>query len=195
MIALTVKELKCRDKPYISYGNEQKRGYKGAMRRITCISSLVVLTGLAFIPKATACVFSNTTNGSIAQPSPSAGWVEASGGIPGLNTGTAGTTIINCSNASQLTIGVPTLVTAPGSFNPTILEALVYDGTNFTRSSSTGGTFDNSAWAQGSITGLTIPANSNINLKIGIIAGTNTNTQGVPSGTYQYNVQLTATPN
>lgn len=191
---MTVKELGYRDKLCISSGNEQKKGYKKVMRRITCIGSLVMLTGLVFIPNASACVFSNTTTGSIAQPSPSAGWIEASGGIPGLNTGTAGTTTINCPTNSRLTTGSPILVTAPSGFSPTILQALVYDGTNFTRSSSTGGTFDNSVWAQGSTAGLNIPTNSNVNLKIGIIAGTN-NSGGVPSGNYQYNVQLTATPN
>jgi hypothetical protein len=121
-------------------------------------------------------------------------WVEASTGTTIGTTGNAGQTTVNCTSGGALSVAAPVQVVAPAGFVETIKQAVVYDATAnaFT---SAGGPFNNSGWSKPTAA-LTIPANTNRVLRVGMIAGVTTPGGGaVPSGTYTYRVTLTATPN
>ncbi|MGF2037716.1 MAG: hypothetical protein RMZ43_020745 [Nostoc sp. CmiVER01] len=177
------------------------------IRRLALVISIAVLSAVAFAPKAGAvpatqdvtfngtvvgvCTFTGTTAGALVNQNNNA-WVEASTGSTIGNIGTAAQTTVNCTSGGQLAVSAPVKVAAPANFTDTIKQAVVYDGTNF--SSSTGTAFDTAGWAKPT-TALTIPANTNRTLNVAAIIGVNNVSSGVPVGTYNYKVTLTATPN
>jgi hypothetical protein len=180
------------------------------IRRLALAAGLTVLSAVGFASSASAapanqdvnftgnigsvCTFTGKTDGTLLQQSPGNQWVEGANGVPGFtNGGTAGAVTLNCSNGGLLSVAVPVSVAAPPTFTPAKIQSLVSDGTNFT-SANTGGNFDTGIWAKPT-TPLTIPTGTNVNLKVGMVAGANGTTGGVPSGTYTYKVTLTATPN
>jgi hypothetical protein len=176
-------------------------------RRLAVVSGLAVLSAVAFAPKAGAqtvdinfsgtvtgtCAFSGTTNGSLGQYMPTAPFVEATNGTPIGNTGTTGTTTVNCTTGGQVTVAAPVKVAAPTGFTDTTKHAVVYDVATNVNTSATVGT---PIWINGiSTSPLTIPANTNRTLRVGMLVGVPGSTGGVPAGTYNYKVTLTATPN
>jgi hypothetical protein len=179
------------------------------MRRFAVISAIAILGLGAVANQASAapatqdinfngeigafCTFSNTVNGTLGTFTSNSEWVEGSTGIPNLGAGQSGSTTVNCNGESTLSTGVPVQVSAPAGFTPQVLQSVVYDGTNYT-SANTGGNFDTGAWNKPTAP-LTIPANTNVNLKVGMVAGRNAYGNSVPGGTYSYKVTLTATPN
>lgn len=179
------------------------------IRRLALVSSLAVLSAVAFASQAVAqavpqdvdfngnitgtCTFTGTQNGTLAT-TPNNPWVEASTGTTIGTTGNGGQTTVNCTSGGTLSVAAPVRVAAPAAFVDTIKQAVVYDGiaNAFT---SGGDPFDNSGWSK-STTPLTIPANTNRLLRVGMITGVNNVGGGaVPTGTYTYRVTLTATPN
>jgi hypothetical protein len=179
------------------------------IRRLALVSGLAVLSAVAFASQAGAqavpqdvefggnitgtCTFTNTTPGTLAATGNNP-WVEASTGTTIGNTGTGGQTTVNCTSGGALSVAAPVKVAAPAAFVDTVKQAVVYDATAnaFT---SAGGPFNNSGWNK-STTALTIPANTNRILRVGMVAGlTTAGTGAVPTGTYTYRVTLTATPN
>ncbi|NHC35924.1 hypothetical protein [Scytonema millei] len=179
--------------------------------RLALAGSLAVLSTASLMPVANAapttqdipfngtvagsCVFSGTVGGTLGQVMPKYGWVEASGGIPGMAANLpAGQTMINCNSPAQLSTSVPVAVSVPASFNPQKLQSLVYDGINYTTAYSGGSTFDSGAWNKPT-TPIAIPMGVDVPLQVGMVAGTRSFTSDVPSGTYEYTVTLTATPN
>jgi hypothetical protein len=179
------------------------------IRRIALATGLTILSAVGFASSASAaptnqdvdftgnigavCTFSGKTDGTLAQQSPGDGWVEGAGGISGFGGGTAGAVTVNCSNGGSLSVAAPVPVVAPATFTPAVLQSIVTDGTDFT-SANIGGSFDNGGWAKPTAP-LSIPTGTNVNLKVGMVAGTRVFTGGVTSGTYTYKVTLTATPN
>lgn len=179
------------------------------IRRLALVSGLAVLSAVAFASQAGAqavpqdvefggnikgtCTFTNTTAGTLATTAANNPWVEASTGTTIGTTGTGGQTTVNCTSGGALSVAAPVKVAAPAAFVDTVKQAVVYDGTAFT--SSPGVPFDNGGWSRPT-TALTIPANTNRTLRVGMVAGVNSpGTGAVPSGTYTYRVTLTATPN
>ncbi|PSB45542.1 hypothetical protein C7B67_21310 [filamentous cyanobacterium Phorm 6] len=180
------------------------------IRRLALVSGLAVLSAVAFASQAGAqavpqdvqfggnitgtCTFTGTTAGTLATTGVNNPWVEASTGTTIGTIGTAGQTTVNCTSGGALSVAAPVRVAAPAAFVDTIKQAVVYDATAnaFT---SAGAPFDTGGWTKPT-TALTIPANTNRVLRVGMITGLNTiGTGAVPSGTYTYRVTLTATPN
>lgn len=177
------------------------------IRRLALVGSLAVLSAVAFVSKAnaqvqpvdfngtvtSACTFTGTTSGILVQGGgPTGSWVEGTGSIPGFGTGTQGSSTINCASGGQLTTSVPIQFAAPPGFTPAVVQSVVYDGTNYT-SANNGGNFDTGAWTKPT-NPLIIPANTNTNLQVGMVAGSRTGAT-VPAGTYSYQVTLTASSN
>ena len=180
------------------------------IRRLALVSGLAVLSAVAFASQAGAqpvqqdvdfngnitatCTFTNTQNGTLAATAANNPWLEASSGTTIGSTGTGGETTVNCTSGGALSVAAPVKITGPAAFVDTIKQAVVYDPIPGTFTSA-GGPFDSGGWAK-STTALPIPANANRVFKVGMITGVNTpGTGAVPSGTYQYRVTLTATPN
>ncbi len=177
-------------------------------RRLALVSGLAALSAVAGSPKAQAipvtqdvlfngtfpsvCTFTGTTDGNLLQTAATNEWIEASNGTTIGTVGIAGTTTLNCSAGGQLTVAAPVAVTIPSGFTPTVLQSVVYNQNN-NEITSAGPAF-NATWTQPT-TALNIPINTDQTLQVGMIAGTNANVNGVPNGTYQYRVTLTATPN
>ena len=190
------------------------------IRRLALVSGLAVLSAVAFASQAGAqpvpqdvqfdgnitgaCTFIGTTAGTLVKRSPTSPFVEAAGpnaGSPsfGLN-GAVGRTTVNCTSGGQLTVSVPLKLAAPNGFNDSIRQAFVGATTSgslsnspgLLTSTSTGGTFPGYG---GLVTApITVPANTNTPLSVGMAAGQITGTPA-PTGNYQYSVTLTATPN
>ena len=177
-------------------------------RRLAVVSGLAVLSAVAFAPKAGAqtvdidfsgtvtgnCAFTGTTAGAIGQQNNNP-WVEGAGGLPGMDaTYSAATTTVNCISGGTVSVSEPVQVAAPAGFVDTVKQALVYDATANAYTSA-GGPFDGGGWNKPT-TPLTIPANTNRDLKVGLVIGENNLGAGAPpAGTYNYRVTLTATPN
>ncbi|MEG4840996.1 hypothetical protein [Microcoleus sp. B9-D4] len=180
------------------------------IRRLALVSGLAVLSAVAFASQAGAqavpqdvqfggnitgtCTFTGTTPGTLAAI-PNNPWVEASTGTTIGTTGTAGQTTVNCTSGGALSVAAPVRLAAPPTFVDTAKQAVVYDATANAFTSSAGAPFNNSGWLKPT-TALTIPANTNRVLRVGMITGLNSAGAGaVPTGTYTYRVTLTATPN
>lgn len=176
-------------------------------RRLAVVSGLAVLSAVAFAPKAGAqtvdinfngtipgtCAFTSTTPGTLAQYTPTSSFVEASNSTGVGTVGTAGTTIVNCTSPGQITVGLPVKIAAPSTFTDTTKHAVVYDSVANANTSTSAGT---AVWTTGLLTTpLAIPANTSRTLRVGMLVGVPGNTAGVPTGTYNYKVTVTATAN
>ena len=175
------------------------------LRRLALISGIAaVFSAVAFNPKAQAetktvnfaatvaklCTFSGTTSGTLA---PGDGWLEAAGGIPGLEIGTSGSTTLSCNGAATVSAGVPVKISAPNGFDDTNRQSVVYDGETTNAASSSTGT---RLWAAYTNSSITVPADASRVLKVAMSAGAAPGTVGnVVAGTYSYKVIVTATPN
>lgn len=175
------------------------------LRRLALITGIAALGAVAFNPKAQAetkdvtfsatvnklCSFSSTTNGTLA---PGDGWVEGtSGSVPGLNTGTAGSTTLSCNGAATVSAGIPVKISAPNGFDDTNRQSVVYDTESTNVASSSTGT---RLWGAYTTSSITVPADTARILKVGMSAGAAPGTAGnVVAGTYSYKVTVTATPN
>ena len=103
-------------------------------RRLALVSTLAVLSAVAFAPKAGAqavpatqnvdftanlagtCTFTGTTAGTLAVNGPFRNWLEASSA-----RGTRGQTTVNCTSGGQLAVSLPVLVTGPAGYTPSAL--------------------------------------------------------------------------
>lgn len=174
------------------------------LRRLALITGIAALSAVAFNPKAQAetktvnfaatvaklCTFSGTTSGTLA---PGDGWLEAAGGIPGLDTGTSGSTTLSCNGAATVSAGVPVKISAPAGFDDTNRQSVVYDAETTNAASSSTGT---RLWAVYTNPSITVPADQSRVLKVAMSAGAAPGTAGnVVAGTYSYKVIVTATPN
>lgn len=172
--------------------------------RLALITGIAALSAVAFNPKAQAetktvnfaatvaklCTFSGTTSGTLA---PGDGWLEAAGGIPGLEIGTSGSTTLSCNGAATVSAGVPVKISAPNGFDDTNRQSVVYDGETTNAASSSTGT---RLWAAYTNSSITVPADASRVLKVAMSAGAAPGTAGnVVAGTYSYKVVVTATPN
>lgn len=174
------------------------------LRRLALITGIAALSAVAFNPKAQAetktvnfaatvaklCTFSGTTSGTLA---PGDGWLEGSGGIPGLDTGTSGSTTLSCNGAATVSAGVPVKLSAPAGFDDTNRQSVVYDVETTNAASSSTGT---RLWGVYTNSSLTVPADASRVLKVAMSAGAAPGTaNNVVAGTYSYKVVVTATPN
>ena len=174
------------------------------LRRLALVSSIAALGAVAFNPKAQAetktvnfaatvaklCTFSGTTSGTLA---PGDGWLEGSGGIPGLEIGTSGSTTLSCNGAATVSAGVPVKLSAPAGFDDTNRQSVVYDAETTNAASSSTGT---RLWAAYTNSNIAVPADQSRVLKVAMSAGAAPGTAGnVVAGTYSYKVVVTATPN
>lgn len=134
------------------------------------------------------CAFTNTQPG-ILEPDSIPSYVTANNTIFG-GQGTTGKTTVNCSNGASITVAEPNPIQVPPGFNPSVNQAIVSNGE--TVISSPGPKFDGGSWSQvGS--NLPITAGTDVPLDVGMIAGEKFG-PAIPSGTYEYEVTLTATP-
>ncbi len=172
--------------------------------RLALITGIAALSAVAFNPKAQAetknvnfaatvaklCTFSGTASGTLA---PADGWLEGSGGVPGLDIGTSGSTTLSCNGAATVSAGVPVKLSAPAGFVDTNRQSVVYDAeTTSAASSSTG----DRLWTGFTNSSITVPADASRVLKVAMSAGAAPGTVGnVVAGTYSYKVIVTATPN
>ena len=160
------------------------------------ISASLTWNALAGSPVHAQCVVNNTTPGQIVQSNSGLQAVEASSGILGGASGSAGQITLNCTVSTSLTILPPVKITAPSGFNPTGQHTIAQlNGTSaYTASSNGVGKFSHAPWGNNSTAPLTIPANTSSVVNLGLIVGQQT--QGSPaSGTYSYTLQLMLTPN
>lgn len=183
------------------------------LRRISLVGAFAILGAVAFASNAGAqtapvtqdfdfggtiggvCTFSNTQNGTLAQRTTNASFVEAATGIFGGAAGTPATTTINCTANSQLTVGLPLRVAAPASFVETARQALVIDATGNATSATNTTAAVTPMWGTNlPTTPLLISANTPRPLRVAMAAGV-PNSTGLPAGTYTYRVSVTATPN
>lgn len=175
------------------------------IRRLALTAGFAVLGAVAFAPDASAqtaetvpfagtfgntCTFIGTAQGTLAQDDPDHAWIEASDGTGIGTTGAAGTTTVNCTGGGSLSVAPPTKTGGPAAFDTEPTYAVVFDGTNYTAA----GTPLNAGWTRPTAP-LTIPAATDTALNVGMTAGDEVFTGGVPSGTYTYEVEVTAAPN
>ena len=176
------------------------------IRRLALTAGFAVLGAVAFAPDASAqttetvpfsgefgsvCTFGDVQPGILAQEQSDRAWVQASSDLPGISeVGQSGQTTVNCTGEASLSVSTPVETSVPPTFSGQPTYAVVYDGTNTTAA----GTPINPGWDRPTAA-LTIPANTDVNLGVSMTAGEENIGPGVPSGTYEYEVTLTATPN
>ncbi|MDD1413650.1 hypothetical protein MEN41_02940 [Dolichospermum sp. ST_con] len=178
------------------------------LRRLALVSSIAALGAVAFNPKAQAetadvtfsgnipmsCSFSSTTGGSLVS---SGGWVEAAGNsVPGLDTGTSGSTTLSCNGSATVSPSAPIKVSAPDAFDGSNAQSIIYiaenaDGNRIVSSYS--GSAPWQEYASNNSNAIPIPANTSRVLKVGMTAGSGNGT--VVPGSYNYKVTVTATAN
>ncbi len=183
------------------------------IRRLVLTAGLAVLGAVAFTPKAHAqtadaqpqtgtasetvpfsgtvgstCAFTNTQPG-ILEPDQIPSYVTANNTIFD-GQGTTGKTTVNCTNGASITVAQPNPIKVPPGFSPSVTQAVVSNGE--TVISSPGPKFDGGSWSQVG-TNLPITAGEDVALDVGMIAGED-NGPAIPSGMYEYEVTLTATP-
>ena len=141
---------------------------------------------------ASTCTFGAPTAGVLEQAFSGADPVMAvegvKAGIPfGVNGGgTAGSVTLNCSNGGSLSAAAP-VGTAPNGFTPATLQSVVYANDAYT-----GNAIGTKIWSSVDNTPITLPSGVQT-INVGMIVGSTT--PGVaPTGTYNYKVTLTATP-
>lgn len=116
------------------------------------------------------CTFSNTIPGAFAVFSTSLVSNAQAGGTPGRTT-------VNCSDGGQITVANPQPVNVPTGFVASSSQSEITDPNNPLSGGNTSITVNSGA----------IPLEINMNLDYG---GAN-----LPSGVYEYNVPVTASPN
>jgi hypothetical protein len=177
------------------------------LRRLAFVSCFAVLGAVALAPKAGAqqvvdfggtvpsvCTFGTPVAGILAQNPAVNDSIEASGGITSGSVGTAATVSLDCTLGGKLSVGDPVQVSAPPGWVPTVQQAVVE---NFTTPdiTSSPGAFGGGFWVGQPTADLTIPPVTSQSLKVGMVAGTNTNTGlVVKAGIYAYTVTLTVGP-
>ncbi len=145
------------------------------------------------------CTFTNITPGTIVKSSTGLKALEASTGFfGGSNDGITGSVDLDCNRPNALvSIGLPTLNSAPATFNPTISQALVQDINNPTATGTSitngGGPFNHAPWA-GQPTAPFRIGKGPQTLRIGMIVGDNS-IGSPPGGFYSYSTVLTVVPN
>jgi hypothetical protein len=172
--------------------------------RLALAGALTILGAVALAPKAQAqdtvtipfngtvnssCTFSGIQTGTLTQPSATAEYLMAH---TGSNVGNSGSVTVNCPSGSALVgVSAPVKITAPNSFSPTTVQAVLTDGTNST-TAFTGNRFNTSLPWNANTGDITVNSAS-ANLSVGMVVGREASTNGLPSGTYQYQVTVTAT--
>jgi len=174
-------------------------------RHLALASALAVLSAVTFAPKAHAqnsttvnfngtvsstCTFSNVQNGTLVQPSATAEYLMAESTFN--NVGTSGSVTVNCTAPSSLSISAPVKIQAPAGFNPDIVQAALFDLVGVFTTNGNGQFSSSLPWNAPTAP---IPALNNLPYNVGMVVGKNANTNGLPSGTYEYQVTVTATPN
>jgi len=172
--------------------------------RLALAGALTILGAVALAPKAQAqdtitipfngtvnssCTFSNLQTGTLAQPSANAEYLMAHSGS---NVGQPGSVAVNCpSGSAQVGISAPVKVNAPNSFSPSVVQAVLTDGTNST-TAFTGNRFNTNAPWNANTGDITVNSAS-ANMSVCMVVGENASTNGLPFGTYLYQVTVTAT--
>ncbi|MEO1432297.1 MAG: hypothetical protein AAFV71_25170 [Cyanobacteria bacterium J06633_8] len=140
-----------------------------------------------------ACTFSETQPGILEAPGSST-FVSGNVGVFSGGNGTAGQTTVNCTNGGSLTVAQPNPINVPPGFNPAVTQAIVATETDKAPYlSSPGPRFDGGSWSQ-VIPTLDIAPGADLPLQVAMIAGERGGPV-IPSGNYEYEVVLTATPN
>ncbi len=141
-----------------------------------------------------ACTFTNTQPGTLEAPGATPTFIAGNVGVFSEGNGTAGQTTVNCSGGGSLTVAQPNPINVPPGFNPAVTQAIIAVTTDTAPyTSSPGPRFDGGSWSQVQAS-LTIPTGQDLPLQVGMIAGER-NGSVIPSGIYEYEVTLTATPN
>jgi hypothetical protein len=84
-------------------------------------------------------------------------------------------------------------IQAPAGFNPDIVQAALYNPSLALFTTNGNGQFSSSLpW---NLPTAPIFAVNNTPYEVSMVVGKNANTNGLPSGTYEYQVTVTATPN
>ncbi len=135
------------------------------------------------------CTFGVPTTGVLAPANQGILGLSGLGNFPNVtNTGSAATVTLSCGNGGTLTVGAPVKVTAPAAFTPAVTESFASVNGNNT-SASVGARFTTQP-----TTPIAVPAGVQT-VTVGMITGTGGAPGGqLPSGAYNYNVTLTATP-
>jgi type 1 fimbria pilin len=177
------------------------------LRRLALVSSIAALGAVAFNPTAQAgtadvtfsgnipftCSFSSTTSGGLVS---NGGWVEATGNsVSGFDKGTAGSTTLRCNGSAMVSPSAPLRVSAPGSFDDSDKQAIIYIADNDDGNRIVSTYSGNAPWQNYANNGAAIPIPANISrvLKVGMTAGENNGS--VVAGDYNYKVIVTATAN
>jgi hypothetical protein len=173
--------------------------------RLALAGALTILSAVALAPKAQAqdtvtipfngtvnssCTFSGIQTGTLTQPSATAEYLMAHSGS---NVGQSGSVTVNCTAPSFLSISAPVKIQAPAGFNPDIVQAALFSNSSPLLTTNGNGQFSNSLpWNASTAP---IFAVNNTPYEVSMVVGKNANTNGLPSGTYEYQVTVTATPN
>ncbi|MDJ1177445.1 hypothetical protein PJF56_01075 [Roseofilum sp. BLCC_M91] len=174
-------------------------------RHLALASALAILGAVVFSPKAQAqnsvtipfngtvsssCTFSNVQNGNLAQPTPTAEYLMADSNFS--NVGTSASLQVTCTGNSVLSVSAPVKIQAPAGFTPDTVQAYVYDPV-LALTAIKGSQFSASTPWNSSTTQISIVNNRTYN--VGMVVGKNATTNGLPTGTYEYQVTVTAIPN
>lgn len=182
------------------------------IRRLALTAGFAILGAVAFAPNVqaqtatasetvpfsgtvgSACTFTNTQPGTLEAPGDTPTFIAGNVGVFSEGNGTAGQTTVNCSGGGSLTVAQPNPINVPPGFNPAVMQAIVATETDVSPYlSSPGARFDGGSWSQVTPT-LTIPTGEDLALQVAMVAGER-NGPVIPSGMYEYEVTLTATPN
>jgi hypothetical protein len=152
------------------------------------VSPPVTFTTIVVAP----CSFTGITPGTLAQRTPTTPYLEATAGISNLTTGTTGTASVTCAAGGTLSVNTPTVGAVPVGYTPTNLKAVAQIGSVQTEA-GTGFTGN----IQFATAPLVLPINTAQTVRVGMAAGNGATgaTGALPSGSYTYNVTLTATSN
>jgi hypothetical protein len=174
--------------------------------RLIALASCVALGSIALGDKAQAqfidvpfsgtvgnvCTFFAPIDGVLARPG-ALNAVEASGGVTGFSTGTAGSLALNCTAGGTLTVNAPVSIFVPGAFSPAIRQAVVQlNSSAIYTSANSGANFDTGGWAKPTTPMVVPPGLQTLN--VAMIAGTNA-AATPPTGRYVYSVRLSAISN
>lgn len=186
-------------------------------RRLALAATIAILSTVALAPKAQAqyqaqestiidfsgtvqsiCSFNNTLAGNLEQPFPTAEYLIANSDFSEF--GRSGFVEVECRNPGMIRVSAPVKIQAPAAFNPRTAQAVILDRrSGNTATASTSGNFSNEwPWDSGYEDFIPVDPvdyDGASSYSIMMVVGNNGDMNGLPGGTYEYQVTVTVTSN
>lgn len=133
------------------------------------------------------CTFSNVQAGTLAQSSLTGEFLMAD---DNSGVGQSGSVTIDCHGfPPAVRVSAPTLVQAPAGYNPDIVQAVITSG-NESRMAGNGQFSNSFPWNATRTDYMMVSSGSSV--PVSMVVGRNANSNGLPEGTYEYQVVVTA---